>query len=69
MAVGHALDVEVFVHMHFTAAATPAHPVFRYQQTKHLEYVARHGGHSRIETSRIYAKWRDETLQEVLGEW
>lgn len=39
------------------------------QQTKNLEYVARHLGHSNIETSRIYAKWSDDTLRETLGDW
>ncbi len=39
------------------------------QQTGSLEHVARHLGHTQIETSRIYAKWSDETLREVLSEW
>ncbi|MDQ4078075.1 MAG: tyrosine-type recombinase/integrase [Chloroflexota bacterium] len=39
------------------------------QQTGNLEHVARHLGHSSIETARIYAKWSDETLREALSEW
>jgi integrase len=39
------------------------------QQTQNLEHIARHLGHSSIETSRIYAKWSDETLREALSEW
>ena len=34
-----------------------------------LEPVARHLRHSNIETSRIYAKWSDETLKRSVGEW
>jgi integrase len=39
------------------------------QQTGSLEHVARHLGHAQIETSRIYAKWSDETLRRALSEW
>ena len=39
------------------------------QQTRSLEHVARHLGHAQIETSRIYAKWSDETLREALSAW
>ncbi len=39
------------------------------QQTGSLEHVARHLGHAQIETSRIYAKWSDETLREALSKW
>ena len=61
-----------------TRAGVPykgVHPLRHYagtrlhQQIKNLEHVARHLGHSSIETSRIYAKWSDETLREALGEW
>ncbi len=34
-----------------------------------LEPVARHLRHSNLETSRIYAKWSDETLKRSVGEW
>lgn len=34
-----------------------------------LEPVARHLRHSSLETSRIYAKWSDETLKRSIGEW
>lgn len=34
-----------------------------------LEPVARHLRHSSLETSRIYAKWSDETLRRSVGEW
>ena len=39
------------------------------QQTGSLEHVARHLGHAQVETSRIYAKWSDETLREALSGW
>ena len=39
------------------------------QQTKSLEDVARHLGHSSIETTRVYAKWSDEKLRDVLNDW
>lgn len=34
-----------------------------------LEAVARHLGHSNLETARIYAKWCDSRLHEELGRW
>lgn len=34
-----------------------------------LEPVARHLRHSNLETSRVYAKWSDETLKRSVGEW
>lgn len=39
------------------------------QQTNSLEDVARHLGHSSIETTRVYAKWSDEKLRDVLNDW
>ncbi len=39
------------------------------QQTNSLEDVARHLGHSSIETARVYAKWSDEKLRDVLNDW
>jgi integrase/recombinase XerC len=38
-------------------------------QTKRLEDVARHLGHSSIETARVYATWSDEALRDVLNGW
>jgi uncharacterized protein (DUF2336 family) len=38
-------------------------------QTGSLEHVARHLDHSSIETSRIYAKWSDDTLSASLSGW
>jgi integrase len=40
-----------------------------YQQTRDLEMVARHLGHAKLETSRIYAKWNDEELTEHIKTW
>ncbi|PTA66390.1 hypothetical protein C8263_18240 [Deinococcus arcticus] len=40
-----------------------------YKATKNLEDVARHLGHSGLETARIYAKWDDEHLRRVVDEW
>ena len=40
-----------------------------YRETGDLETVARHLGHSSLETSRVYAKWSDERLKATLGEW
>jgi hypothetical protein len=31
--------------------------------------VARHLGHAKLDTSRIYAKWSDEKLAESVGDW
>ncbi len=39
------------------------------QQTKSLEDVARHLGHSSIEITRVYATWSDEKLRDVLNDW
>ncbi len=39
------------------------------QQTNSLEDVARHLGHSSIETARVYAKWSDEKLRDALNDW
>jgi integrase len=40
-----------------------------YRQTNDLEMVARHLGHAKLDTSRIYAKWSDEKLAESVGDW
>lgn len=34
-----------------------------------LDDVARHLGHSVLETARIYAKWSDESLRRRVGQW
>lgn len=34
-----------------------------------LEAVARHLGHTNLETARIYAKWSDVRLHEEIGRW
>ena len=34
-----------------------------------LDDVARHLGHSVLETARIYAKWSDESLRHRVGQW
>ncbi|WP_407543293.1 tyrosine-type recombinase/integrase (plasmid) [Deinococcus radiomollis] len=34
-----------------------------------LDDVARHLGHSVLETARIYAKWSDEGLRRRVGGW
>ena len=39
------------------------------KQTGNLEYAARHLGHSSIETTRVYAKWSDRALDDVLASW
>jgi integrase/recombinase XerC len=33
------------------------------------EATARHLGHSKLETTRIYAKWSDRQLRETIGRW
>lgn len=40
-----------------------------YKATHNLEDVARHLGHSGLETTRIYAKWDDQHLSDVVDEW
>lgn len=40
-----------------------------YKATRNLEDVARHLGHSNLETTRIYAKWDDQHLKDVVDEW
>ncbi|WP_344983005.1 tyrosine-type recombinase/integrase [Deinococcus rubellus] len=40
-----------------------------YRVTHDLEAVARHLGHSTLETTRIYAKWSDESLKNSVGQW
>ncbi len=39
------------------------------RDTGSLEEAARHLGHASIETTRVYAKWNNERLKTVLGEW
>lgn len=34
-----------------------------------LDDVARHLGHSVLETARIYAKWSDDSLRKRVGQW
>jgi hypothetical protein len=34
-----------------------------------LDATARHLGHSKLETTRIYAKWSDRQLRETIGRW
>jgi len=40
-----------------------------YRMSHDLEAVARHLGHSTLETTRIYAKWSDESLRSSVGKW
>jgi integrase/recombinase XerC len=40
-----------------------------FRETHSLENVARHLGHSGLETARIYAKWSDETLKATIKAW
>ena len=40
-----------------------------YRAGSDLEAVARHLGHSTLETTRIYAKWSDESLKNSVGQW
>ena len=40
-----------------------------YRVSSDLEAVARHLGHSTLETTRIYAKWSDESLRSSVGKW
>jgi integrase/recombinase XerC len=40
-----------------------------YAETHDLEATARHLGHSKLETTRIYAKWSDRQLRETIGRW
>ncbi|WP_412030377.1 tyrosine-type recombinase/integrase [Deinococcus yunweiensis] len=40
-----------------------------YRQTGRLEDAARHLGHSTIETTRIYAKWADDTVKKAVQDW
>jgi len=39
------------------------------QEGASLDDVARHLGHSALETARIYAKWSDDALKRRLGGW
>jgi site-specific recombinase XerD len=40
-----------------------------YQQTKDLQMVAAHLGHSGIETAAIYAKWDKQELEAAVVDW
>jgi integrase/recombinase XerC len=40
-----------------------------YAETHDLEATARHLGHTKLETARIYAKWSDRQLRETIGRW
>ncbi len=40
-----------------------------FAETHDLEETARHLGHVKLETTRIYAKWSDKRLRETLGRW
>ena len=40
-----------------------------FAETHDLEETARHLGHARLDTTRIYAKWSDKRLRETLGRW
>ena len=40
-----------------------------YAETRGLEATARHLGHSKLETTRIYAKWSARQLRETIGRW
>lgn len=40
-----------------------------YRQTGRLEDAARHLGHASIETTRIYAKWADDTVKKAVEDW
>jgi integrase/recombinase XerC len=38
-------------------------------ETGDLEETARHLGHTKLDTTRIYAKWNDRKLRETLSRW
>jgi len=40
-----------------------------FAETHDLEETARHLGHVKLETTRIYAKWSDRRLRETLSRW
>ena len=40
-----------------------------YRATKDLKTVAKHLGHSKIETAAVYAKFADDTVRNVVTEW
>ncbi len=40
-----------------------------FAETHDLEETARHLGHVKLETTRIYAKWSDKRLRETLSLW
>lgn len=39
------------------------------RQGRSLDEAARHLGHASIETTRVYAKWADDGLRDVLNDW
>lgn len=39
------------------------------RQTDKLEYAARHLGHASLDTTRVYAKWSDQALDQALDDW
>jgi len=40
-----------------------------YAEIGDLEETARHLGHTKLDTTRIYAKWNDRKLRETLSRW
>jgi len=40
-----------------------------YAETGDLAETARHLGHTKLDTTRIYAKWNDRKLRETLSRW
>jgi integrase/recombinase XerC len=38
-------------------------------ETRDLKATARHLGHSKLETTRIYVKWSDRQLRQIIGRW
>jgi hypothetical protein len=73
----------LYVHPQSGAGGLPAHAPAgaaadqAYTERAHLsqhprqdlEATARHLGHSKLETTRIYAKWSDRQLRETIGRW
>jgi hypothetical protein len=40
-----------------------------YAETHDREATARHLGHTKLETTRMYATWSDRHLRETIGRW
>ncbi len=40
-----------------------------FRQTGNLDAAARQLGHAQLETTRVYAKWSDDSLDASVGEW